>query len=381
MSEFPALQYSMKDVVRAGKALREDVLWEPSRREEIEKIFSVANSWRASHALPMHRLRAELHGRMSALELKGLTAARLKQMSSIRAKLARLEGNLRQLQDLGGCRAIVPSVEHARLLVGEFASKSPHTLRRNDRYMDEPRSSGYRSHHLVFGFEPRDRSEDKYAGRLIEVQIRTRLQHSWATAVEAVGLYRKENLKAGMGSPEWLRLFELMSIEFAATEGCEFALDGSNSRKEEIAELNGSLDAIQTLDTLSLAVESLDHIEHDRRSRPKYCHIKYDHQRRQVRVEYLYAPSEIEKAFSNTDRSAHSSVVVELDKIENLKSAYPNYFGDVQLFKSSLSEVIHGRPVKEYSLPPVERVPPPPKEIPDDSWLRFPHRRNRRWQG
>ncbi|XAP76899.1 RelA/SpoT domain-containing protein [Citromicrobium bathyomarinum] len=381
MSEFPALQYSMKDVVRAGKALRDDVLWEPDRRAEIERIFSVANSWRASHALPMHRLRAELHGRMSALELKGLTAARLKQMSSIRAKLSRLEGNLRQLQDLGGCRAVLPGIEHTRLLVGEFASKSTHTLKRNDPYIDEPRSSGYRSHHLVFGFQPRDRSEDKYAGRLIEVQIRTRLQHSWATAVEAVGLYRNENLKAGMGTPEWLRLFELMSIEFAATEGCEFALDGSNSRKEEIAELNGSLDAIQTLDTLSLAVESLGQIEYDRRSRPKYCHIKYDHQKRQVRVEYLSGPSEIEKAFSNTDRSAHSSVVVELDKIENLKSAYPNYFGDVQLFKSSLSEVIHGRPVKEYSLPPVERVPPPPKEIPDDSWLRFPHRRNRRWQG
>ena len=93
--------------------------------------------------------------------------------------------------------------------------------------MDKPGSSGYRSHHLIFSFFPRDEAENSFAGRLIEIQIRSRLQHSWASAVEAVGLYRGENLKAGIGSDEWLRLFELMSLEFAASEGCEYALDGA----------------------------------------------------------------------------------------------------------------------------------------------------------
>ena len=30
-------------------------------------------------------------------------------------------------------------------------------------------------------------------------------------------------------------------------------------------------------------------------------------------------------------------VLVEVDEIENLRAAYPNYFGDVQIFKSKLA--------------------------------------------
>jgi hypothetical protein len=192
-------------------------------------------------------------------------------------------------------------------------------------------------------------------------------------------------LKAGIGSKDWLRLFELMSYEVAASEGCKYAKDGSNSRVTEIIDLNHALDATQTLDTLSHAVSSLDNVEHDRHHKPRYCLIKYDHQNHGVSVKYLDRPSDIGGALENSGNPAgdferYSVVVVELDKIENLKKVYPNYFGDVQLFKSNLSEVVNARPVKQYFLPPIERVPPPPKELPDDSWLRFPNRRNRRWE-
>ncbi|MGI9370507.1 MAG: RelA/SpoT domain-containing protein [Ruegeria sp.] len=375
----------MKDVVRAGNALKERLEWNPENEVEIRRIFKIANSWRASHAFPMQRMRAELHGRMSTLKVKGLTAARLKQMTSIRGKLNLIKSNLRQLQDLGGCRAVVTSIEQARLLAYEIMENSPHVLKREDPYMDVPRDSGYRSHHLVFAFQPRDNSERGFEGRLIETQIRSRLQHSWATAVEAVGLYRGENLKAGVGSEDWLRLFTLMSFGFAASEGCEYALDRPNSRIAEIVDLCNSLNAPQTLDALSHAVSNLDRAEFDRHHKPKYCVIKYDHENKQVDVKYLDGPSKIGDVLeSGLDvrqvTGRYSAVVVELDKIENLKSAYPNYFGDVHLFKASLSEVLNGRPVKEYSLPPIERVPPSPKEIPDASWLRYPNRRNRRWK-
>ena len=385
VSDYPQLEYSKKDVVRAGDALRGALIWGPDTKTEIHKVFSIANSWRASHAFPMHRLRAELHGRMSALKLKGLTAARLKQMPSIRGKLQRIDSNLRQLQDLGGCRAVVPTINEARKLVSNILAKSPHVLKRQDSYMDSPRASGYRSHHLVFAFKPRDESERSFEGRLIEIQIRSRLQHSWATAVEAVGLYRGESLKSGLGNVDWLRLFELMSLEIAAGEGCDFAKDGSNSRVQEIIELDASLSASQTLDNLSLAVHSLDNMARDPHHKPRYCLIKYDHLSKKVEVGYLDNPSKIGAALEHGDEDGlgitrFSSVVVEMDKIENLKSAYPNYFGDVQLFKSNLAEVVNGKPVKQYSLPPIERIPPPPKEIADDSWLRYPNRRNRRWE-
>jgi hypothetical protein len=385
VSEFPQLEYSKKDVVRAGNALKERMVWTPDSAAEIQRVFSIANSWRASHAFPMHRLRAEMHGRMSALKVKGLTAARLKQMASIRAKLGRIDSNLRQLQDLGGCRAVLPTIDEARRLVAEMINCSPHNLKSEDPYMDAPRSSGYRSHHLIFAFVPRDASESGYEGRLIEMQIRSRLQHSWATAVEAVGLYRSENLKAGLGSADWLRLFELMSREFAASEGCDYAKDGSNSRIEEIIALEKSLNVVRTLDGLSHAASSLDWIDHGRDAKPRYCVIIYDRKERKVEVKHLYTPAVIEANLetaenSGADQNRYSTVVVEMDSIENLREAYPNYFGDVQLFKSRLMAVVRGEPVTEYSLPPRVRVPPAPKAVPDDSWFRFPNRRGRRWK-
>ena len=104
-----------------------------------------------------------------------------------------------------------------------------------------------------------------------------------------------------------------------------------------------------------------------------------------MEVKYLYTPAAIEDNLeagegSGTDPNRSSAVVVEIDKVENLREAYPNYFGDVQLFKSRLSSVVKGEPVTEYAHPPRERVPPPPKEVADDSWFRFPNRRGRRWE-
>lgn len=385
MSEFPQLEYSKKDVVRAGNALKGRLVWTPEGEADIHRVFAIANSWRASHAFPMHSLRAELQARMTALKLKGLTAARLKQMSSIRGKLDRIDSNLRQLQDLGGCRAIVPTIEEARSLVAATLGKSRHILKSENPYMDAPRASGYRSHHLVFAFVPRGASEGGYEGRLIEMQIRSRLQHSWATAVEAVGLHRGENLKAGLGSADWLRLFELMSLEFAASEDCEYAKDGSNSRAKEIIDLESSLNVVRTLDGLSHAVSGLDWMANTRDVRPKYCVVKYDRKARKVDVKFLYTPSDIEGNLETddgqlNDANAYSTVVIEVEKVENLRDAYPNYFGDVQLFKDKLTAVVKGEPVTQYALPPRERVPPKPREVPDDSWFRFPNRAGRQWQ-
>jgi len=177
-----------------------------------------------------------------------------------------------------------------------------------------------------------------------------------------------------------------MSQEFAASEGCDFALDGSNSRIQEIIDLERSLNVVGTLDSLSHAVSSLDWMEFSRDLKPRYCVIKYDRKERKVNVDYLFTPSVIEENLeagdvSGGDMNRYSAVVVELDKVENLRNAYPNYFGDVQLFKSRLTAVVRGEPVTEYTLPPRERVPPAPKEVPDDSWFRFPNRRDRRWEG
>lgn len=382
MSEFPKLEYSNRDVIRAGEALEGEIFWSKEREADIRQTFSVANSWRASHAFPMHRMRAQLQGHMTAQKLDGITAARLKQMPSIRAKLRRLSSNLRQLQDLGGCRAVLMNVEQAKELVETIKLRFKHELKREDSYMDSPRVSGYRSHHLVFAFEPRSLDEEHFRGRRIEVQVRTRLQHSWATAVEAVGLYRREHLKASEGNSDWLRLFELMSQEFAYAEGDVSASD--RHRAEEIRELSDSLDAIKELDALSHAAMGLEQSLTPLWGRPQYCRIEYNHAERSVHVRYFDQPSKISEAYGNIEQAnagegdgSRTILLIELDKIENLMMAYPNYFGDVQLFRKNLRALAKGKDAKEYSMPPIQRVAVN-REIPDDSWIRQ-RRRYQRW--
>jgi ppGpp synthetase/RelA/SpoT-type nucleotidyltranferase len=156
-------------------------------------------------------MRHELTGKVRGLKLIAITAARLKRMVSIRKKLTRSSTTFVQMQDLGGCRAIVDSIAGVEALIALYRSGgTQHRLREDTSYIERPRRGGYRSHHFVLDFSGAG-PDAAYDGRRVEIQIRTQLQHAWATAVEAVGMVRGEDLKAGDGNVDWLRLFALMA--------------------------------------------------------------------------------------------------------------------------------------------------------------------------
>jgi hypothetical protein len=226
----------MKDVLRAGEALAGEVPWNnDSEAEAARHVFSVANNWRDSHAYPMRKIRYELAAQLRKHKFKAsMPVARLKRMPSIRRKLKAIPGNLNQMHDLAGCRAILPSIKDVTRFIEAMRANSAHELFREYPYIRDAKADGYRCHHMVYKFRGTG-DEEVYNGRRVEVQVRTQLQHSWATAVEAVGLFRREDLKAGRGDPDWLRLFKLMSAEFAVEEGCENADD---QRTEEITGLH-----------------------------------------------------------------------------------------------------------------------------------------------
>jgi hypothetical protein len=374
----------MKQVLRAGEALAGDLPWTDETAEAVQEVFKIANNWRDSHAYPMRRMRYELLGQIRKLQLKGITAARLKRMQSIRSKLRKIRINLNQIQDLAGCRAILPTMKDVNLLIEALRQNSAHTLHSENNYINNPKPDGYRCHHMVFKFRGSG-GDDVYDGRRVEVQIRTRLQHSWATAVEAVGLFRGEDIKGGQGNPEWRRLFELMSMEFAVAEGCIGSVDplARKARVAEIKRLNASLQAANTLENLTQAVKFTDSYLLDPLSKPEYYLIQYDNISNVVHVEpykgAILSVASYHNAELSDNRSGRDSintVLVEVDKIENLKEAYPNYFGDVLLFKRNLKNITYGKDAKEYTLPRQETVRPAPRETPDLSWFT----KRKRWQ-
>lgn len=386
MASYPELKYSKKEINRAGQILSDPIIFTPDKQAENEEIFRIANNWRECHAFPMRGLRLSVMHKMRHLGVNGMTAARLKRMASIRKKLSRITSNLDQINDLAGCRAILESIADVNALVEGCKSDFRHTLRgRAYDYINEPKADGYRSHHLIFGYSGR-REAKKYDGMRVELQIRTRLQHSWATAVEAVGLFRNEDMKAGEGNAGWLRLFKLMSDEFAFAEGCEFAFNGRDLRIAEIKDLNHFLGAVPVLENIRKATHyAKQHRVSIHGYKPKYYVIRYDRNAHTVDVAAYSGISEGSLSFNTLEGFVEmgeedaSVVFVEVDKIESLAEAYPNYFGDVSLFIENLSRICGGHIALEYSMAPKEVIQPKEKELPiDPSWLR-PRRHSWQW--
>jgi ppGpp synthetase/RelA/SpoT-type nucleotidyltranferase len=376
VADFPHSEYDLMHIKRAGDMIACELKWTRESEAEIRQAFHIANNWRESHAYPMRSIRGSLRWYMHYRDIEGVTVARLKRMQAIRRKLGRTSIRLHQFQDLGGCRAILSSLDHVHRLV-ETMRQCRHELRSESDYIARPKPDGYRSHHLMFNFQSRGDSKI-FDGKRIEVQIRTRLQHAWATAVESVGLFRGEYLKGDVGDPQWLRLFQLMSAEFALFEGCPEppGVPSHVQRIPEIIALDKALEATKNLDKLSHAVRFTD-ISVSPRERPTYYLIKYDNATNEITVETFFAPKSAMASYGSaeffdnkTGRNTKNVVLVEADKVETLKEAYPNYFGDVQLFRAQLRNITKGAGVKEYTLKPQESVRPRPGENPDLTWLK-----------
>jgi ppGpp synthetase/RelA/SpoT-type nucleotidyltranferase len=354
------------------------LLWTPENETEIREAFTIANNWRAAHHWPMRKLRHEIIGFMNKRDkLDGLTAARLKRMTSIRKKLIRYPSlNLNQIQDIAGCRIILPSISDVHTFNRRFFDHNPHTIRGIDPYIENPKSDGYRTHHIKLEFKSQTDDAAHHNGRRIELQVRTRLQHAWATAVEAVGLFRNEDMKAGQGDPDWLRLFELMSSEFAATEECSLVPNAppERERRLEISDLDSKLNATRILDNIKNSVEYTSNYVHDYNAR--YYIIRYDRSKRIVSIDAVNNPQDSYKytmldELQNYQKTSDTEVVVvEVNKIANLKEAYPNYFGDVEVFMRNLRKVAQGKDAVEYTMPPQRSAPVKPKEQSDISWAR-----------
>ena len=374
MADFPHSEYSLKDVKRAGEIITGAHLLSP----EILEAFKVANNWRQSHAYPMRSIRHQLISYMRVRGIHGVTGARLKRMQAIRRKLNRLGLHLNQLQDLGGCRAIVPQTSDIKSLVQALIQKSRHILRQNGSvdYIEVPKPDGYRSHHLIFTYRGLG-AASIYTDRRIEIQIRTQLQHSWATAVEAVGLVRGEYLKGNQGSADWLRFFKLISAEFALAEDCPEPPDvpAQSQRLDEIRQLDKRLEATATLENLSHIVRWSDISV--KAVKPTYYLIIYDNATNKVAVEPYFAPKNAmehyEIAEARDTRAGGDTaniVLVEADKMDLVREAYPNYFGDVQMFKKQLRNITQGNGARDFVVKPQETAKPTPRENVDFAALR-----------
>lgn len=330
-------KYSKKQIDKAGRTIAE-IFINPNENipsSEINQAIDILNNWRSSHAYPLEIITNNLRRNNPT----AIVVQRLKRLDSILWKIKRFPSmSLYRMQDLGGCRVIVDSIEDVYKSVNRFKnSKVRHIFKKEDDYIQTPKISGYRSYHMVYQFQS-DENETYNKNMLIEIQFRTKLQHIWATAVEMMGIFTKSNLKSSMGDEDILRFFVLVSSLFAKREGTPICLNTPNDNDDlikEVKDINNKLHLVSRISALSVAI---NHTNASKEMKGKgYYVLILNYKKKMLRVRGFStkqvdlatrAYNEIE---SKNDKNI-DAVLVSAHSFNDLREAYPNYFADISEF-------------------------------------------------
>jgi putative GTP pyrophosphokinase len=181
---------SGNQVDKAGRTLRKFMRNETFDHDAVEAAFDTLLRFRGVHQYPLGKTTMGLRSVVNTVRCRRVEVSqRLKRVPTIIDKLDREPTlSLARMQDIGGCRAVLSSIEELRRVESRLKKNRP-PVGYSD-YVTTPRASGYRGVHLVVMY-------DDYAGveRRIEVQLRTLVMHEWAITVERLSGRIGENLK------------------------------------------------------------------------------------------------------------------------------------------------------------------------------------------
>lgn len=338
-------EYTKRQINDAGMVMRNPNATESER----QFALTVIDNWRSAHAYPLHVFYMNLRGKAGTRQ-DIIVAERLKRLESIIDKLQREPVmDLYRMQDLGGCRMVLPTIADVYSFSDRFRnSKIRHEEKTPKDYIQTPKASGYRSLHLIYRFVTETPEKDIYNKypMLIELQFRTHLQHLWATAVETIGLFTNQALKAGRGDEAVKRFFVLVSSLFAMRENCPIVPNTINDEKElisEIEQIDNEHHILEMLQAIRVVVDrEVDNIP----DKKGYYILRLNYKTHMLRKLY-FKPSEIEKAAAKYDflESTRGDepldiVLVRASSFSTVKEAYPNYFLDIEEFIQLVMEYL-----------------------------------------
>jgi ppGpp synthetase/RelA/SpoT-type nucleotidyltranferase len=337
-------KYSNAVIDRAGAFMTKPKSWmEPV---DFDHALEIVENHRASHSFPLLVFRVGLTHRSKKIDSEAIVAQRLKRLPSVDYKLLRFPTmRLSHMQDIGGCRAVVRSVRMVRRLVASFKnSEIKHKLLRIVDYIKQPRDSGYRGVHLVYSYYS-DR-KPTYNGLKIEVQIRTRLQHAWATAVETIDAFTDQALKGGKGEQQWQRFFAVMGTYIAKQEKCPMVPGTPTTKMGLRAQIMYLARTLEVDAHLQAYRETLLRSEQDVKD-ARYYLLELDAKAWTAKLtgfktveEGLTRYADAEKR--NIDKPGQDAVLVSADNLEELKRVFPNYLADTHVFLGTLREAVSG---------------------------------------
>ncbi len=335
------LKYSKSKIDQVGEILKN----KDGIAEDIANALDILSSWRAYHALPLDSFAALLRQRVQKMSVQAIVAQRLKRTSSILLKLSTHKTmRLSAMQDIGGLRAILDTTEDVYKLLNIYKkSKSKHSLFSQDDYIQEPKNDGYRSIHLVYKLA-------KTPNLFLEIQLRSQLQHIWATGVEVFGTLQNSSFKSGQGSKKWLEFFSLLSSVFAIKENRpELKIHSTFSKADLVARVQKEIQELQVIENLSVYTSVYKTISKNASSgrNGHYSLIVLNSRDNTISLE-SYGASQFDvaaQAYLNLERKHFEDkqinvVLVNTGNIKKLELSYPNYFMDTKKLVQKLSLIV-----------------------------------------
>ena len=204
--------FTKSNVRKIGEILRTQDQPSPAYTQAITDL----DVWRAAHMHPMRICYEQAIRDANRISQEIIVTQRLKRLESILGKLTRFPAmNLAKMRDVGGVRIICPDIK-------TLVRFQKYYLRHDKKqdvidYILNPRPSGYRGIHLVRSFRLTS-SNQQIDALAVEIQLRTFLQHLWATAVETVDAFRGTTMKFGNSDRGWEEFFALVANAFAIIE-------------------------------------------------------------------------------------------------------------------------------------------------------------------
>ncbi len=333
---------TISQVNRAGEILRN----EDSSAEKIYAALETLCQWRVAHSFILDDVHERLLEKCKELELSdALIAMRLKRLSSIIHKLKRFSGRLSKIQDIAGIRVILKSQTEVELLYQKLVQSQfiqTYTIS-SKNYIQSPKQDGYRSIHLVYKNSNPLHCEMK--DLVAEIQIRTRLQHAWATAVETLGVIEHTPFKLGLGKEDFKRFFKLSSALFSIYEKTPVPEELRGYSKEAlVAELEALEQKLNIFTKLKGVTIGAHRIQAYGQNQGYYQLLELNTETGSVTIIPFAKDKakDAEQMYSTKETNILPNIMVVLVSVGDLtklKQAYPNYFLDAEIFIQELKKI------------------------------------------
>ncbi len=306
----------------------------------VQEANSILQEFRLIHQHPMSLFRHIIGRKLKKYSIDAAPVQRLKRIPSIVKKLKIQKNmNLSRMQDIGGLRIVLENMEEVNLVRNEIKKVEKHgnfkfTFANEKNYIKNPPDSGYRSIHMVYKYNRNIELEKQCR---LEIQIRTKLQHYWATAVEVLGTCLNQPLKQSLGDDKYLDIFKNISKLFVSLEEKDIDYNLIKQVQKDVVDV-GLFNKLQNFNIVLKHLSSSGYIQ------GQYVLLKMNFKQKVVEISQ-YGKAKFEQAnedylqmeLDNLGNQAIEVVLISIQDIKKLKQSYPNYFMDTTEFIKNLN--------------------------------------------